>query len=145
MTRLTDVLFCEVVTEQGKKLGRVFDLGCGKEIKSGAKQNPAVAELIYGTRGFLEALWRVNPRGHAGLAGFGQWGPALMALISALCAYAASGLWKGLPSARVLGEGGYETRGLYSGGPGFFDAKAQDVLVQKVRELARKAGRKVPE
>jgi hypothetical protein len=50
-----------------------------------------------------------------------------------------------LPSKRVLREGGYETRGLYSGGAGFFDPKAQDVLVQKVRELAQKAGRKVPE
>jgi hypothetical protein len=49
-----------------------------------------------------------------------------------------------LPSARVLGEGGYETRGLYSGGVGLFDAKAQDMLVEKVRELARKAGRKLP-
>jgi hypothetical protein len=46
-----------------------------------------------------------------------------------------------LPSARVLAEGGYETRGLYAGGPGFFDTKAQDVLVHKVRELAGKAGR----
>src|SRR6202043_3670304 len=35
-----------------------------------------------------------------------------------------------LPSARVLQEGGYETRGLYSGGAGFFDAKAEDVVVQ---------------
>ncbi len=50
-----------------------------------------------------------------------------------------------LPSARVLQEGGYETRGLYSGGPGFFDPKAQDVLVHKARELAQKVGRKVPE
>jgi hypothetical protein len=50
-----------------------------------------------------------------------------------------------LPSARVLTEGGYETRGLYSGGVGFFDAKAQDVVVQKVRELARKVGRKLPD
>jgi neutral ceramidase len=49
-----------------------------------------------------------------------------------------------LPSARVLEEGGYETRGLYSGGVGLFDPKAQDVLVEKVRELARKAGRKMP-
>jgi hypothetical protein len=48
-----------------------------------------------------------------------------------------------LPSARVLGEGGYETRGLYSGGAGFFDAKAEEVLVGKVRELAKEAGRKV--
>jgi neutral ceramidase len=50
-----------------------------------------------------------------------------------------------LPSARVLSEGGYETRGLYAGGAGFFDAQAEQVLVQKVRELAQKAGRKVPE
>jgi len=50
-----------------------------------------------------------------------------------------------LPSARVLAEGGYETRGLYSGGPGFFDPKAEEVLVRAVRDLARKAGRKLPE
>ncbi len=49
-----------------------------------------------------------------------------------------------LPSARVLAEGGYETRGLYSGGVGLFDAKAQDVLVAKVRELARQVGRAIP-
>ena len=49
-----------------------------------------------------------------------------------------------VPSARVLKEGGYETRGLYSGGIGLFDAKTQDVLVAKVRELAEKAGRSVP-
>jgi hypothetical protein len=49
-----------------------------------------------------------------------------------------------LPSARVLAEGGYETRGLYSGGIGLFDPKAQDVVVEKVRELAKKAGRVVP-
>src|SRR5262245_7721276 len=50
-----------------------------------------------------------------------------------------------LPSARVLAEGGYETRGLYSGGAGFFDPRAEGVVVQKVRELARKAGRKLPD
>jgi hypothetical protein len=49
-----------------------------------------------------------------------------------------------VPSARVLAEGGYETRGLYAGGVGLFDPKAQDVLVDKVRELARKAGRHLP-
>jgi len=49
-----------------------------------------------------------------------------------------------LPSARVLAEGGYETRGLYHGGVGLFAPKAQDVLVDKVRELAKKAGRELP-
>jgi hypothetical protein len=50
-----------------------------------------------------------------------------------------------LPSARVISEGGYETRGLYSGGAGFFDPKAEEVLVRKIRELAKEAGRKLPD
>jgi hypothetical protein len=50
-----------------------------------------------------------------------------------------------LPSARVQAEGGYETRGLYSGGAGFFDPRAEEVLVRRVRELAVKAGRKLPD
>jgi Neutral/alkaline non-lysosomal ceramidase, N-terminal len=50
-----------------------------------------------------------------------------------------------LPSARVLAEGGYETRGLYSGGAGFFDPKAEEVVVRAVRDLASKAGRKLPD
>jgi hypothetical protein len=45
------------------------------------------------------------------------------------------------PSARVLREGGYETRGLYHGGIGYFAPEAQDVLVAKVRELAGRVGR----
>jgi len=49
-----------------------------------------------------------------------------------------------LPSARILREGGYETRGLYSGGIGVFGPDAQEVLVAKVRELATAAGRKMP-
>jgi hypothetical protein len=49
-----------------------------------------------------------------------------------------------LPSARVLREGGYETRGLIYGGIGLFAPDAQDVLVAKVRDLARSVGRKMP-
>jgi hypothetical protein len=49
-----------------------------------------------------------------------------------------------LPSARVLAEGGYETRGLYAGGIGLFDPKVQDVVVEKVRALAKQAGRSLP-
>jgi hypothetical protein len=49
-----------------------------------------------------------------------------------------------LPSARVLEEGGYETRGLTSGA-GYFAPTAQDVVVAKVRKLAKQAGRKTPE
>ena len=47
------------------------------------------------------------------------------------------------PSARVLKEGGYECRGLYTA-PGFFSPAAQEVLVKKVRELAQRAGRNLP-
>lgn len=50
-----------------------------------------------------------------------------------------------LPSARVLAEGGYETRGLYSGSVGLFDPRAEQVVVEKVRELAQRAGRKLPD
>jgi hypothetical protein len=50
-----------------------------------------------------------------------------------------------LPSARVLTEGGYETRGLYSGSAGFFAPEAETVVVRTVRELAQKAGRKLPQ
>jgi hypothetical protein len=49
-----------------------------------------------------------------------------------------------VPSVQVLSEGGYETRGLYTGGIGYFDPKAQDVLVAAVRDLAGKVGRPLP-
>jgi hypothetical protein len=49
-----------------------------------------------------------------------------------------------VPSARVLREGGYETRGLYTGGIGLFAPETEQVIVAKVRELAQKAGRKLP-
>jgi hypothetical protein len=49
-----------------------------------------------------------------------------------------------LPSARVLREGGYETRGLIYGGIGLFAPDAEVALVTKVKELAKEAGRKMP-
>ena len=49
-----------------------------------------------------------------------------------------------LPSARVLEEGGYETRGLYAGGAGYFAPSAQDVMVSFVRRIAQQVGRQVP-
>ena len=49
-----------------------------------------------------------------------------------------------LPSARVLSEGGYETRGLYSGGVGVFAPQAEQVVVDRVRELAKQVGRVLP-
>jgi hypothetical protein len=49
-----------------------------------------------------------------------------------------------LPSKRVIEEGGYETRGIYYGGPGFFSPAAQDTVVNTVEDFARKAGRRMP-
>ena len=46
-----------------------------------------------------------------------------------------------LPSAQVLKEGGYECRGTYSGAPGLFSPEAEKVVVRKIVELARRAGR----
>lgn len=46
-----------------------------------------------------------------------------------------------LPSARVLREGGYETRGLYAGGIGFFAPEAEPVVAGAIARLARDAGR----
>ena len=41
-----------------------------------------------------------------------------------------------LPSARVLEQGGYETRGVYYGGVGLFSRQAQDVLIDHVTRMA---------
>jgi neutral ceramidase len=61
-----------------------------------------------------------------------------------ICAYC-NDVYGYLPSNRVLDEGGYETRGLYSGAAGFFTREAQDIVVRTIRELAIKAGRNVAE
>ena len=48
-----------------------------------------------------------------------------------------------LPTATVLAEGGYETRGLI-GTLGFFTPGTQDVVIGQIRDLAAQAGRKMP-
>jgi hypothetical protein len=47
-----------------------------------------------------------------------------------------------LPTARVLREGGYETRGLYAGGIGLFAPEAEQAVIDQVKQLAAHAGRK---
>ena len=49
-----------------------------------------------------------------------------------------------LPSAKVVGEGGYETLGLVSAHIGWFSADAQHVLLAKIRQMSRTAGRQLP-
>jgi hypothetical protein len=49
-----------------------------------------------------------------------------------------------LPTAQVLAEGGYETRCLYTE-HGFFAPEVEDVVVAKIRQMAKKVGRTLPE
>ena len=56
--------------------------------------------------GFLEPIWRLNPRARVGLAGIGAWGIGLMAVVAAACAAAAIGVWRGRRWGHVLAVGG---------------------------------------
>jgi len=48
-----------------------------------------------------------------------------------------------LPTARVLAEGGYETRCLYTE-PGFFSPEVESAVLAKVRQMAENVGRPLP-
>ncbi len=48
-----------------------------------------------------------------------------------------------LPVAKVLEEGGYETRGLYAG-VGLFSPSVEKVVMKAITEMARAVGRKIP-
>jgi hypothetical protein len=43
----------------------------------------------------LEPMWRLNPRAREAFDGMGVWAPILMCAVSAACASAAAGLWRG--------------------------------------------------
>ena len=53
--------------------------------------------------GWLEPMWRLNPRAREQLAGMGGWGLLLMAVVSILCALSSYGLWRGRRFGFVLG------------------------------------------
>jgi len=48
-----------------------------------------------------------------------------------------------LPSARILQEGGYETRGLIRGGAGLFSPETESAVVAEIRKMASDAGREL--
>lgn len=55
--KITDILFAEVETESGKKLGRVFDVrSTGEPEHSFPNEAREIGELLYGARGFWEVL-----------------------------------------------------------------------------------------
>ena len=43
----------------------------------------------------LDAIWRLNPDGHAGFQTIGNWSVAIMLAVGAACGFAAIGLWRG--------------------------------------------------
>lgn len=45
--------------------------------------------------GWLEPIWRLNPRAHDSFATVGSWSLLLMAIVSAACAFASRWLWRG--------------------------------------------------
>ena len=57
MMKLTDFDLLEVVTEDGRRLGRVFDLRIhGRPTTRSTQQRADVDQLVYGTLGLLERL-----------------------------------------------------------------------------------------
>jgi sporulation protein YlmC with PRC-barrel domain len=57
MEKITELLFCEVFSQEGEHLGRVFDLRCPGEPEHGdTHESRTAGELIYGTRGVLELI-----------------------------------------------------------------------------------------
>ncbi len=52
--------------------------------------------------GFLEPLWHLNPRGHAGLVAIGVWAAILFFFIGFACALSSVGLWRGKRSGYTL-------------------------------------------
>lgn len=61
----------------------------------------AAVSLIF-PRSFLEPIWQLNPRGHAGLVAVGVWAVILLLSVGAACAAAAIGLWRGRRWGYVL-------------------------------------------
>lgn len=55
--------------------------------------------------GWLEPMWRLNPRARLGFARMGSWSVVLMAAVSAACAFSAYGLWRGTRWGHALAVG----------------------------------------
>lgn len=61
----------------------------------GAAMSGSAAISLAFPGGVLEPMWRLNPRGRAGLGALGWPGILLMAVVAAACLAAAIGLWRG--------------------------------------------------
>lgn len=54
----------------------------------------AAISLLF-PNGFLEPIWKLNPRGRIGLGAIGLWAVFLFVIVGIACAFAALGLWQG--------------------------------------------------
>ena len=62
MEKVTEILLANVVSESGKRLGRVVDLRCPGEPEHGdSKKDRVVGELLYAKRGFFELIGLRKP------------------------------------------------------------------------------------
>jgi len=62
MEKVTEILLANVVSESGKRLGRVVDLRCPGEPEHGdSKKERVVGELLYAKSGFLELIGLRKP------------------------------------------------------------------------------------
>jgi hypothetical protein len=61
----------------------------------GALASGLAAVSLLTPGGYLEPIWRLNPKGHAGLSALGSWAPVLLGVVSIACAAAAFGFISG--------------------------------------------------
>ena len=69
----------------------------------GALVSAATLVALATPGGFLEPLWRLNPRAREQFASLGLWAWVLLAVVSAACLTAAVGLWRGRRFGYLLG------------------------------------------
>ncbi len=81
----------------------VTALGCFFVFGALASGLSAVSLLTPG--GFLEPMWRLNPRGREAFGRMGPWAPLLLAAVGLACAFSALGFLTGRRWGYLLGIG----------------------------------------
>jgi uncharacterized membrane protein (DUF2068 family) len=61
----------------------------------GAAMSLTASISLFQPNSFVEPMWRLDMRAHRSLSGLSLWAVAMLSAISAFCAAAAIGLWRG--------------------------------------------------